>query len=66
VIIGPGTSGHDIAQDFVNCGAKAVTMIQRGPLFVLSQEAQDKFVLAGWQLMPTKNADLVGGSFHSQ
>ena len=63
VIIGAGTSGHDIAQDFVKCGAKAVTMIQRGPLFVLSQEAQDKFVLAGWQLMPTKDADLVGGSF---
>ena len=36
VIIGAGTSGHDIAQDFVNCGAKAVPMIQRGPLFVLS------------------------------
>jgi cation diffusion facilitator CzcD-associated flavoprotein CzcO len=63
VMIGADTSGHDIAQDFVTCGAKAVTMVQRVPLFVLSQEAQDKFVLAGWQLMPTKDADLVGGSF---
>jgi cation diffusion facilitator CzcD-associated flavoprotein CzcO len=63
VMIGADTSGHDIAQDFVTCGAKAVTMVRRVPLFVLSQEAQDKFVLAGWQLMPTKDADLVGGSF---
>ena len=63
VIIGAGTSSHDIAQDFVNNGAKSVTIIQRSPIFVLSTESQDKFVLAGWQHMPTKDADLVGSSF---
>lgn len=63
VIVGAGTSAHDIAQDFVTHGAKAVTMIQRGPQFVLSTEAQDNFVFAGWKMMPTKEADLVGTSF---
>lgn len=38
VIIGSNTSGHDIAQDFVNRGAKDVTIIQRGasPVFTAS------------------------------
>ncbi|KFX91454.1 hypothetical protein O988_07743 [Pseudogymnoascus sp. VKM F-3808] len=63
VIIGAGTSAFDIAQDFVNNGAKDVTIIQRSPTFVLSLEAQDKFVLAGWNAMATADADLVGSSF---
>ena len=62
-IIGAGTSAFDTAQDFVNCGAKEVTIIQRSPLFVWSLEAQDKFVLAGWQMMPMNDADLAGSSF---
>ncbi|KFY89265.1 hypothetical protein V498_06476 [Pseudogymnoascus sp. VKM F-4517 (FW-2822)] len=62
-IIGAGTSAFDIAQDFVNCGAKEVTIIQRSPVFVLSLEAQDKFVFAGWNMMPTNDADLAGNSF---
>jgi len=63
VIIGAGTSAFDTAQDFVNCGAKDVTIIQRSPMFVLSLEAQDKLVLAGWQMMPMEDADLAGNSF---
>jgi cation diffusion facilitator CzcD-associated flavoprotein CzcO len=62
-IIGAGTSAFDIAQDFVNYGAEDVTIIQRSPLFVFSLEAQDKFVLAGWKMMPMNDADLAGGSF---
>lgn len=62
-IIGAGTSAFDIAQDFVNCGAKEVTIIQRSPMFILSLEAQDKFVLAGWHMMPMNDADLAGSSF---
>lgn len=62
VVIGASTSAHDIAQDFVSCGAKNVTMIQRSPLFVVSAEALDKFLLASWQQMPIKDADLVGTS----
>jgi cation diffusion facilitator CzcD-associated flavoprotein CzcO len=52
-IIGAGTSAFNIAQDFVNWGAKEVTMIQRSPTFVL----------AGWQMMPMNDADLAGSSF---
>ncbi|KFZ03221.1 hypothetical protein V502_11126 [Pseudogymnoascus sp. VKM F-4520 (FW-2644)] len=62
-IIGAGTSAFDIAQDFVNCGVKEVTIIQRSPMFILSLEAQDKFVLAGWHMMPMNDADLAGSSF---
>lgn len=62
-IIGAGTSAFDIAQDFVNCGAKEVTIIQRSPMFISSLEAQDKFVFAGWQTMPINDADLAGSSF---
>lgn len=62
-IIGAGTSAFDIAQDFVNGGAKEVTIVQRSPMFVLSLEAQDRFVLAGWKMMSTSDADLAGNSF---
>lgn len=62
-IIGAGTSAFDIAQDYVNCGAKDVTIIQRSPLFVFSLESQSNFVLAGWQMLPQSDADLVGSSF---
>ena len=62
-IIGAGTSAFDIAQDFVNFGAKEVTIIQRSPLFVVSLEAQENFVLAGWKMMPMNDADLVSSSF---
>lgn len=61
-IIGAGVSAFDIAQDFVNSGVKKVTIIQRSPLFVFSLEAQEKFVLAGWKMMPIDDADLAGNS----
>lgn len=63
VLIGSSSSAHDIAQDFVECGAKEVTMIQRSPMFVLSGEAQDKFIFTPWQMLRSEDADLVGGSF---
>jgi cation diffusion facilitator CzcD-associated flavoprotein CzcO len=63
VVIGAGTSAFDVAQDFVKSGAKDVTMIQRSPLFVVSPEANDNFVLAGWKMMPLDDADLAGNSF---
>lgn len=61
-IIGAGPSGFDIAQDFANCGAKGVTLIQRSPLFVASLEAQEKFVLPAWKMMPLADADLTSTS----
>ena len=62
-IIGVGTSAHDIAQDFVNCGAKAVTMIQRGPIFSFSSACVEQFFLAPFKDMPTADADLTFNSF---
>ncbi|KAJ5361866.1 monooxygenase [Penicillium brevicompactum] len=38
-IIGCGTSAHDIAQDYVAHGAKAVSMIQRTPIWSVSTDS---------------------------
>lgn len=37
IVIGVGTSGHDIAQDLASSGAK-VTMVQRGPTMIINIE----------------------------
>jgi cation diffusion facilitator CzcD-associated flavoprotein CzcO len=64
VVIGPGTSGHDIAQDFAQCGAKQVTMIQRHPIFSLSADSWENLQLGLWKIpgISTEEADLVGNS----
>ncbi|KAL6803604.1 FAD/NAD(P)-binding domain-containing protein [Trichoderma sp. SZMC 28012] len=36
VIIGSGTSAHDLCQNFYECGAASVTMLQRGSTHVLT------------------------------
>ncbi|RFU79690.1 flavin-containing monooxygenase [Trichoderma arundinaceum] len=36
VIIGSGTSSHDLCQNFHECGVASVTMLQRGSSYVLS------------------------------
>jgi cation diffusion facilitator CzcD-associated flavoprotein CzcO len=36
VVVGTGTSGHDVAQDLYENGAASVTMVQRGPTCVVS------------------------------
>jgi thioredoxin reductase len=36
IVVGTGTSGHDVAQDLFENGAASVTMIQRGPTCVVS------------------------------
>jgi hypothetical protein len=38
LVVGTGSSGHDIAQDLVANGASSVTMMQRGPTCVISKE----------------------------
>lgn len=64
VVIGPGTSGHDVAQDFVAHGAGSVTLVQRHPIFSLSVEAMEAHQLSLWNLpgLSTEDADLVGNS----
>ncbi|UKZ76801.1 hypothetical protein TrVFT333_004513 [Trichoderma virens FT-333] len=36
VIIGSGTSAHDLCQNFHECGAASVTMLQRGSSYILT------------------------------
>lgn len=64
VVIGPGTSGQDVAQDFVACGAKEVSIIQRNPIFYLSAESSEAIQLALWNTegVTTEEADVIGNS----
>src|SRR3546814_20072309 len=46
LVLGTGTSGHDVAQDLCVSGAAAVTLIQRRPTLVVSlKEAQAPYAL---------------------
>lgn len=64
VVIGPSTSGHDVAHDFLSHGAKAATMVQRHPIFSPSAEAWETLQLGLWNIdgITTEDADLVGNS----
>ncbi|KAK8045973.1 hypothetical protein PG996_014037 [Apiospora saccharicola] len=64
VVVGSSTSGHDVAQDFVECGAKGVSMIQRNPIFSVSAAAFEEQVIGLWNMpgVSTEEADLVGNS----
>ncbi|GKZ20750.1 hypothetical protein AbraIFM66951_003051 [Aspergillus brasiliensis] len=64
-IIGSGTSAHDVAQDFVNAGAKSVTMVQRSPIFVTSLRSVEELQVKLWDTpgLNTEDADLLGNSF---
>lgn len=64
-IIGAGTSAHDVAQDLVNHGAKHVTMVQRGRIFVTSLNSLENIQTAHWNSpgVSTDDADLLGNSF---
>lgn len=62
VIVGAASSGHDVAQDFVNAGAKSVSMIQRNRMAVVSPAAIEKFQVPLWNTpgLSTEDADLLG------
>lgn len=64
VVIGAGSSGHDVAQDFVNSGAKEVSMVQRHPIFYLSAESSEAIQLMLWNMegITTEEADLIGNA----
>lgn len=65
ILIGSGTSSHDIAQDFVNSGAKEVTIVQRGAIFSVSTSAIEQTIYSLWKMpgMSTEEADVVANSF---
>jgi cation diffusion facilitator CzcD-associated flavoprotein CzcO len=64
VVIGAASSGHDVAQDFVNHGAKSVSMIQRSRLAVTSTDSIEKFQAKPWGIpgVGTDDADLLTAS----
>ncbi|KAL4875248.1 hypothetical protein BJY04DRAFT_232792 [Aspergillus karnatakaensis] len=63
-IIGAGTTAHDLAVDFVNHGAKSVTMVQRHAIFVGTLETNEEIMLKAWNTpgLSTEDADLLGNS----
>jgi putative flavoprotein involved in K+ transport len=62
LVLGTGTSGHDVAQDLAVSGAR-VAMIQNGPTLVVSlKEAQSPYALYDEDI-PFEDCDLLAMSF---
>ncbi|HEY5305143.1 MAG TPA: NAD(P)/FAD-dependent oxidoreductase [Pseudolabrys sp.] len=62
LVLGSGTSGHDVAQELTAHGAH-VTMIQRSPTYVVSlQEAQSVYAIYS-EGIPFDDCDLLATSF---
>ncbi|MBR0670655.1 FAD-dependent oxidoreductase [Neoroseomonas soli] len=63
LVLGTGTSGHDVAQDLTVSGAAEVTMIQRSPTLVVSlKEAQAPYALYDEDIS-FEDKDLLATSF---
>ncbi|KAK1622745.1 flavin-containing monooxygenase [Colletotrichum phormii] len=64
VVVGCATSGHDVSADFVTHGAKEVTMVQRHPIFSISRESWENFMLSLWTIpgLSTEEADIAGNA----
>ncbi len=63
LVLGTGTSGHDVAQDLAVSGAAEVTLIQRRPTLVVSlKEAQAPYALYDEDI-PFEDLDLLATSF---
>lgn len=64
IIVGAGSSAHDIAQDFVNAGARAVSIVQRSAIYYLSAESSEAVQLMLWNMdgLTTDEADLIGNA----
>ena len=64
VVVGTGSSAHDIAEELHHAGA-AVTVLQRSPSYVLSREHATKVLFAGLYEAggpPTEDADLLAAA----
>lgn len=63
LVLGTGTSGHDVAQDLAVSGAAAVSLIQNGPTLVVSlKEAQSPYALYDEDIS-FEDCDLLAASF---
>jgi cation diffusion facilitator CzcD-associated flavoprotein CzcO len=63
IVVGSGNSGHDIAMDFYQQGAKSVTMIQRSSTYVMSQSNGIRHFMGALYVEngpSTEDADLFG------
>jgi len=62
IVIGTGSSGHDIAQDLYSNGAR-VTLVQRSPTLVVNIEPSAQLAYALYnEGMPTEDCDLIAAS----
>ncbi|MDV7272836.1 flavin-containing monooxygenase [Rhodococcus oxybenzonivorans] len=64
VVVGAGTSAHDVAEDF-HYGGAHVTMVQRGPTYVLSRDRGNKILFESAyseDSLPLDYADLQSNS----
>ncbi|KAH8671426.1 hypothetical protein BX600DRAFT_510100 [Xylariales sp. PMI_506] len=63
VVLGAGSTAHDVAKDFIDHGATKVTMIQRSPIFSVSSESAEMvFSLFNKPGLSTEEADLIVSS----
>ncbi len=62
LVIGTGSSGHDIAQDLHAHGA-TVTMLQRGPVTVAGVQSIRRILDRKFEELPQSDADLIAASF---
>ena len=63
VVLGTGTSGHDVAQDLAVSGAAHVSLIQNGPTLIVSlKEAQSPYALYDEDIS-FEDCDLLATSF---
>ena len=58
LVIGTGTSGHDVAQELHAHGC-ATTIVQRGSTMVLSIDPSAKMAYGPWQGVPIEDGDLL-------
>ncbi len=61
LVLGTGTSGHDVAQDLQSCGAH-VTLIQRSPTYVVSLKQAQKVYSIYTDGTPFEDCDLLATS----
>jgi putative flavoprotein involved in K+ transport len=61
LVLGTGTSGHDVAQDLQSCGAQ-VTLIQRSPTYVVSLKEAQKVYAIYSEGIPFDDCDLLATS----
>lgn len=59
IVIGAGTSGHDVAQDLYENGAASVSLVQRGPTCVVSLVPSGTMVYGLYREGPPDDMDLI-------